>query len=205
MIKFCKKCGCETEHYKSGHCAPCSIARMKAWVAANPDRKRSNDALWRKLNPEKAKTSRAARYEANKERSRALSAAHYLANKERIREYNAAWYQKNAERVKARQAANYAANPGKARTFSQNRRAKMMSRGGKLSHGLATRLYRLQKGRCACCGLRLGDDYHLDHIMPLALGGTNTDDNIQLLRSECNRKKHARHPVEFMQSRGFLL
>lgn len=45
----------------------------------------------------------------------------------------------------------------------------------------------------------------MDHIMPLALGGTNTDDNIQLLCPTCNRSKHAKHPVDFMQQRGFLL
>lgn len=42
-------------------------------------------------------------------------------------------------------------------------------------------------------------------IVPLALGGTNTDGNMQLLRSTCNQKKHAKHPVDFMQQRGFLL
>lgn len=34
---------------------------------------------------------------------------------------------------------------------------------------------------------------------------TNTDDNIQLLRKLCNHKKGTKHPVDFMQERGFLL
>lgn len=55
------------------------------------------------------------------------------------------------------------------------------------------------------CGKPLGDAYHLDHVMPLALGGSNTDDNMQLLRDRCNLQKHAKHPVDFMQERGFLL
>jgi 5-methylcytosine-specific restriction endonuclease McrA len=45
----------------------------------------------------------------------------------------------------------------------------------------------------------------MDHIIPLALGGTNTDDNIQLLRAKCNKQKGAKHPIDFMQQRGFLL
>lgn len=45
----------------------------------------------------------------------------------------------------------------------------------------------------------------MDHIVPLALGGSNTDGNIQLLRATCNQQKHAKHPVVFMQERGFLL
>jgi len=51
----------------------------------------------------------------------------------------------------------------------------------------------------------LGDDFHMDHIMPIALGGSNTDDNMQLLRKECNLQKQAKHPIDFMQSRGLLL
>lgn len=73
------------------------------------------------------------------------------------------------------------------------------------SKGLAERLFRLQRGKCACCKKPLGSDYHLDHIMPLALGGVNEDSNIQLLRAKCNMQKHTVHPVEFMQQRGFLL
>jgi 5-methylcytosine-specific restriction endonuclease McrA len=45
----------------------------------------------------------------------------------------------------------------------------------------------------------------MDHIVPLISGGTNTDDNIQLMRSRCNQQKSAKHPIDFMQSRGFLL
>lgn len=70
---------------------------------------------------------------------------------------------------------------------------------------IAERLFKLQRGKCACCKQPLGDDYHMDHIMPLSLGGSNTDDNIQLLRAKCNQQKSAKHPVDFMQQRGFLI
>lgn len=46
---------------------------------------------------------------------------------------------------------------------------------------------------------------HLDHIVPVAMGGPNIDENIQLLRQRCNNQKHSKHPVDFMQQRGFLL
>ena len=80
-----------------------------------------------------------------------------------------------------------------------------MSVGGVLTLGLSLRLFQLQKGKCACCKKPLGSNYHMDHIMPLALGGTNTNDNIQLLRARCNLQKQAKHPVDFMQQRGYLL
>lgn len=97
-------------------------------------------------------------------------------------------------------------HPEAVRTIRQNRRARKLAAGGTLSTDIAERLLKLQRGKCACgCDQPLGDDYHLDHRMPLALGGTNTDDNMQLLRKRCNLQKHAKHPVDFMQSRGFLL
>ena len=43
------------------------------------------------------------------------------------------------------------------------------------------------------------------HIIPLALGGANDDLNVQLLTPDCNQRKKAQHPVDYMQSQGFLL
>ena len=128
-------------------------------------------------------------------------AKHMARELEKNRAYKAA----NKEKHLADATAWRLANPEKRRIHHQNRRARIRAAGGELSVGLAKRLHNLQRGKCACCGLQLGDDYQLDHIMPLALGGTNTDDNIQLLRRQCNSFKRAKHPIEFMQYRGFLL
>lgn len=40
---------------------------------------------------------------------------------------------------------------------------------------------------------------------PLARGGTNQRTNLQLLCPPCNLSKSAKDPIDFMQSRGFLL
>lgn len=144
-------------------------------------------------------------YAANREKEIAASLARYAANREIVKAKNAAWYAANRELSNAKTAAWRAANPEKRRIHGQNRKARKRANGGKLSIGLSARLFKLQRGKCTCCGQPLGDDFHLDHIVPLALGGSNTDDNIQLLRQRCNLKKSSKHPVDFMQSRGFLL
>lgn len=151
---------------------------------------------------------------------KACAAAYYVANREKLRSANAKWQAENpkkrgvsiakyraANSVKLKSAAAkwWEANADKRRIYEHNRRASKREVGGKLSKGLSERLFKLQRGKCACCGLPLGDDYHLDHIMPLALGGVNADTNMQLLRQSCNNQKYAKHPVDFMQSRGFLL
>lgn len=125
-------------------------------------------------------------------------------HQQEARAYQAAYSVANAVKRNAATAKWNADNQERRRINKRNYRARMA--GGKLSIGLAGRLFKLQLGKCACgCKQPLGDDYHMDHIMPLALGGTNTDDNIQLLRSICNLQKSAKHPVNFMQERGFLI
>lgn len=171
----CKKCGSE-ERYANGNCKPCH---------------RNSVAKWRAANIKKDRERKAKHYDANAEMILQSHAKYRALNKEKVRECNAKYR---------------AANPERAIINSHTRRAMKKAVGGKLSLGLAGKLFKLQRGKCACgCARPLGDDYHLDHRMPLALGGTNTDDNMQLLLGTCNLRKHAKHPIDFMQSRGFLL
>lgn len=178
-----------------------SIARDKA----NPEIKKASRAAWDKANPERKKSNNAAWDKANPERKKANATAWATANAEQSKATKAAWQQANPDRVKKNAAAWSAKNPDARRIYGNNRNAKKRESCGKLSKGLAVKLFNLQQGMCPCCSQPLGDDYHLDHIMPLSNGGPNVDSNIQLLRALCNVKKSAQHPVDFMQSRGFLL
>lgn len=220
MTRFCPKCQAETERNKKGDCKPCSNARCAAWRKVNREREKANNVAWYTANLERAKATRAAYqlanakhlkakkaeyYLANAEQIKAISAARYAANPKKCNEVNAAWRKANPELKKAIDAAWHKANPEAHRINGQNRRARKRKNGGTLSKGLAEKLFKLQKGKCPCCKQSLGDDYHLDHIVPLALGGSNTDDNIQLLRLVCNLQKNAKHPIDFMQQKGFLL
>lgn len=176
------------------------IKKKKAYdaarYAANPEETRTRMKVWRTNNPEKVVIGTAAYRAANKENSK---------YQEKAKACRAANHAANPEKAKASDAAWAAANPEAKRIHKQNRRARKYANGGVLSRDLSVRLFKLQKGKCPCCKQPLGDDYHMDHVIPLALGGSNTDDNMQLLRSRCNLQKHASHPVDFMQQRGFLL
>jgi hypothetical protein len=48
-------------------------------------------------------------------------------------------------------------------------------------------VWRRDEGKCARCGSRERLEY--DHIIPVALGGSNTERNIELLCEPCNRAK----------------
>lgn len=51
---------------------------------------------------------------------------------------------------------------------------------------------------CSRCGKRIESirDMHVDHIVPLAKGGADTVDNMQLLHKACNLSKGAKLPTE---------
>jgi len=62
-----------------------------------------------------------------------------------------------------------------------------------------------QKDRCAYCHKKLGRGYHVDHIVPLARGGTNERRNIQITCKQCNHIKRDKDPIKFAQELGRLL
>lgn len=189
MKKFCKKCEEETERNKAGVCKPC------ACVASNK---------WYYENMEKAKVSQKNYVEQNRKKLKLYLVQYKKNNRDRINELNKNWAEKNKDKVSLSNKKWCSKNNEKLRVIVRNRRAKLRTT-GTLSVDIAAKLFKLQKGKCACCGEPLGSDYHLDHIMPIALGGENVDKNIQLLRARCNMQKQATHPVDFMQRRGFLL
>jgi len=203
-VRPCIKCGA-CDRSSKGNCNACARARANAWHASNSERSKSSKAAHYAANSERIRAKNAAWLAANQEKTKANRAAWAMANKDRSKATTAAWRLSHPEQVKAQISAWNEANPEARRIHHQNRRAKKRSGGGVLSKGLAEKLFKLQKGMCPCCKQPLGDSYHLDHKMPLALGGSNTDDNMQLLRAVCNLQKKAKHPVDFMQQRGFLL
>lgn len=217
QMKPCVKCG-STDRYKGGDCRPCAkayricnsakIKALKASVRAdNLAQYREKDKLrataYRIANPEKSNASCSAYRARNKDACNKRSISWAKDNPERCKLNRLAWNEANPDRLNYCRARWKSLNPEAIILASHNRRAR--KRGGKLSKGLTEKLYNLQHGKCACCGNPLGEDFHLDHIMPLALGGTNEDWNIQLLRAICNHQKHKKHPIDFMRERGFLL
>lgn len=179
-MKTCTKCG-GFDLYKDGRCRPCISAAVSARRAKNPDKYNASRLAWARAHPDKNREIQAKYRDANRENINKIELA---------RKASAAWAK---------------ANPEARRIHNQNRRARKREVGGKLSNGLSAKLFTLQRGKCACCGVKLDDGSHLDHVIPLALVGPNEDWNMQLLCGPCNMSKGAKHPVDFMQQRGYLI
>ncbi len=188
-----------------------------------PAKKRYTDAELRAH-----KNARSAqRYRENKEKIAAYHAALHASRSNdadymrKMAEKSAAYRMKNPDVVKLQNARRRAADPEKAKresrewfalhpekrvVYQQNRQARMRANGGIVSLDIKDKLMKAQRGRCACCRVDLKTVVvNLDHIIPIVLGGKNSDENIQLLCRTCNNQKYAKHPVDFMQQKGFLL
>jgi hypothetical protein len=51
-----------------------------------------------------------------------------------------------------------------------------------------------QGNRCYICHKKLGKKYHIDHFIPIILGGTNDPGNLRLACPRCNLSKGPKHP-----------
>jgi 5-methylcytosine-specific restriction endonuclease McrA len=98
-------------------------------------------------------------------------------------------------------------NPEKHRAHLAKRRRQIKVASDNYTADDVKALYKTQRGKCAepsCRADLKKTKYHVDHIMPLALGGTNGAENIQLLCPRCNIRKHSKDPYEWAKTNGRL-
>lgn len=95
-----------------------------------------------------------------------------------------------------------AANPELVAAHARNRRARMLSSEGSHTAAEVEQIHAEQGYVCAICGVSTAEKKHIDHIMPLALGGSNWASNLQILCPTCNDRKGAKHPDDFLREIG---
>ncbi|MBV8664615.1 MAG: HNH endonuclease [Hyphomicrobiales bacterium] len=188
--KPCKRGHLAKRQSESGVCVECNYSRGLAWRRDRPGFSAESDKAWRDANRGKVRKYKLESYYNNRESYRERFRAYYVENKSEMNEASRKW------RVD---------NPDKALANHHKRRARKERAAGSHSHLDVERIRKSQRDRCACCRSSLKGGGHVDHIIALSKGGSNWARNLQLLCQPCNNSKHNRDPVEFMQSRGFLI
>jgi len=204
--------------------------QQRAAYAANPEPAKERARIWYKANKERATEYNRAHYAANKEQYAERARAYRVANKERIAAYREANKERIAEQLRSWREANrdhiaeydrayreankeqhrkwwrnwYIANPHKVKANTHRRRARKLQAEGTHTAADIQAQYKAQKGKCYYCAAKVGDTYHVDHVIPLSRGGSNSPENLVIACPPCNLSKGDKLPSEWSQG-GRLL
>lgn len=144
------------------------------------DRRRAYGREWMKRNPEKAREAM-RRWRARHPEEHRLARDGYDAT--------------HPQSASARRERYRQAHPEVRRVITQLRRARTAGAGGKFSAREWAELVARYDGKCAYCGA--SGPLQPDHRVPLALGGSNSIENILPACGRCNRRKHLMREAEF--------
>jgi hypothetical protein len=114
-------------------------------------------------------------------------------NPERHAELTRDWQCRNKELLKARRQADEAANPEKYKRRRRKSNNMRRSRLGRTVPQSWVRRTDHDDSLCYWCGS--GDVAHVDHVMPISLGGPATESNEVPSCADCNLRKSAKHPL----------
>jgi 5-methylcytosine-specific restriction endonuclease McrA len=194
-----------------GLCVECQREKVRKHREKNPEWWAEKQRRYIERNPERRreieKRSRAKNGHKYAEREREYHKQYREKHREHRLQASLDWRTANRARHTANACRWQAENPEKLKAIraagKQARRAREVSAEGRFSAADVRALEAKQKGRCACCKRKR--NLAVDHIIPLAKGGSNWPNNLQLLCKPCNSSKSAKDPIRFMQERGMLL
>jgi 5-methylcytosine-specific restriction endonuclease McrA len=213
----CKKCNGTLRYARHGSCVACGRAHAKeqrsgankpAFLAYMKDRR---DRIGHVYRPQTDATRAADN--ANYHRHAAVKAAEKAAAK-------AAYESENAELIATAAAEKKLAdgirkraymlryrreNPIKTAAQGRTKRARRRNAPGKHTGADVIAIGNHQKWRCAWCRKACRDAYHVDHVVPLAKGGSNWPDNLAISCPTCNMRKKDKLPHEWAAANGRLL
>jgi 5-methylcytosine-specific restriction endonuclease McrA len=196
--RYCPRCETDTERYKSGDCRACAaIYRERA-----KERKSAVDKAYRENNRAVVLAKKAEYRNSRKAEVLEKAAAYREANGDAIRRYR----EDNREFCLESTRKWRATVKGKAvcKVIYAKRRLMERSADGTFTSDDVVGMLFSQEAKCVYCKACLLDAYHVDHILPLKLGGSNSPENLQLLCPSCNLRKSARHPDIFEREIGYV-
>jgi hypothetical protein len=141
------------------------------WAAANPEKAAEYRAAWKRRNPEKVKAWRPAREKATRAQ--------------------AEWRRKNPELAQAALSRYRERNRDLLADRARLRRATKVAPEAEFISREA--VWERDRGICYLCEAACDPaDWHLDHVVPLARGGSHVYNNVAVTHPGCNLSKGTR-------------
>lgn len=192
--KPCKRGHFSKRQTVNGGCTECTRENTAKYYAddAKREKKLATSRAWKDANPEKVKEYTKKRWEDPK--VRAYQSAFIAANRELYRSYY--WVENLSEERLEKMRARKRASPTR-NIRATNRRALSIGADGFHCRSDIDLIFEEQGGKCPGCLKTLQKGYHVDHVMPLMLGGSNWPSNLQILCKKCNCRKWAKHPLDW--------
>lgn len=189
--KTCTKCGQELDismFYRrscssDGHQAKC---------------KKCSDE-YHATNRETISKYKAAYYESHRDKYAAHSIAYRASMPEAVAlhkaAYRASYNAAHREEQAAKSAAYHAAHPDVSNRGAHVRRARKLGR--EIEKFDRSEILTRDGGICHICHKKVDPkNWHLDHLIPLAYGGTHTRLNVAVSHPRCNLRKNAYGPAQ---------
>ena len=176
--------------------------RSKRWRLANPERWAAVQARYHERHPGRAKAAARRHYERNREQVYERTKAGRLANPERHREYVRVCNRKNVKKRSAYMQAYRQANPEWFRVWNRNLKLRRKGVPGQHRPHQIRLIYESQAGLCYYCSSPLLGVFQVDHMVPVARGGTNWPSNLCCACGGCNQAKRTLTAEEFIAARA---
>ena len=144
---------------------------------------------WRAANAGKVNEQRRRRYAESPESQRARANRWYHANAPAVSERAARRYEANPDPARERANRWRRANPQARREYAQKREAleKGATKGERIYRSV---IFERDSGECHLCGRKVDPKrWHLDHLVPLSIGGDHVYANVAVSHPRCNISK----------------
>jgi 5-methylcytosine-specific restriction endonuclease McrA len=207
QYKTCKKCGnsqppenfSKNRNTKDGLQTQCKACNA-AYALANRERISQRDKARRLVDGDKMRAQSRANYQKHREKRRIAAKKYYSENKHLWSEYHQANYSKMAERKRAVSKKWREDNPERYRQqmrdwleknldkhneHARQRRARL--RQATIAQVTTRDIRKLMHSRCIYCGS--AENITVDHVIPLARGGSHSIGNLTSACKTCNSKK----------------
>lgn len=192
----CKYGHLEQKQTSTGNCMACKRNFENQWRVSNPSEAKNKSKLRYHRNRKSIleaqrldRINNSQKYKNKYLKRRDKNYIYGLKNRERMRENTKRWRQNNPQ--------GYLSHIHKRRSA--------LARGTSFTQSEIDSMLINQSYRCLNCRRDISNNPHIDHVMPLSLGGDNSIKNIQLLCQTCNQRKHAKHPIDWALENGRLV